>query len=140
MDSSSRYLVVILLVAFLVITVLQMRKQNRRLREVQRFQASVVPGMSVATTSGMHGTIVSVAETTVRLRIADGVDVTWERAALMNEVSSHTDDATTGSSGAQLAGPEPTNAAGRQRPGTAAEGAGEGAGEGAPSTPSPASD
>jgi preprotein translocase subunit YajC len=44
--------------------------------------AAVKKGDRVVTTSGMHGTVVSLAEHTVTLRVADQVKLEFDRTAI----------------------------------------------------------
>lgn len=78
----------LLLVVFLVVPLLTFRKQNQRMKEIRSFQESVTPGMVVKTTSGMHGRVTQVGETTVDLEISSGVVCTWDRASILSLVDS----------------------------------------------------
>ncbi len=49
--------------------------QQRQRRAREEFLNSLKPGEAVATTDGICGRILNVDETTVTLRIADGVDI-----------------------------------------------------------------
>ena len=80
-------LLILLLVVFLAIPFFQIRKQNKRLREIREFQSELQVGQEVKTSSGVHGTITAVNELTVVLDIANDVQVTWDRAAILEYVN-----------------------------------------------------
>jgi preprotein translocase subunit YajC len=77
-------LVPLLFIAIMVIVllVLPMRQRNRAMQQARMLQESLTPGTEVMTTSGLFGTVVSVAEETVELEIADGVVVRWAKPAI----------------------------------------------------------
>lgn len=63
-----------------------MRKQKRQAAESKRMQESLLPGTRVMTTSGLYGTISSVADDTIELEVAPGVRTNWVRAAIREVV------------------------------------------------------
>ncbi len=73
----------LLVIVFLAIPLLQMRKQNKQLNDIRAFQAQIAVGQRVKTTSGLFATVVALNEDHVRLNIAPGVEVEWDRAALL---------------------------------------------------------
>lgn len=79
-------LLALLLVVFVVVPLLGMRKQNQRLREINSFQESLRVGMVVKTTSGIHGRVNYVGDTTVDLEISPGVQTTWDKATVLELV------------------------------------------------------
>ncbi|MBF4553526.1 preprotein translocase subunit YajC [Corynebacterium suicordis] len=80
------FLLGLLLVVFVALPLISMRKQNRRVKEIQAFQERLHPGMVVKTTSGMHARIAHVGETTVDLEISAGVVSTWDKAVVLSLV------------------------------------------------------
>lgn len=76
-----------LLLIFLGIPLLQIRKQNKRLKEIREFQASLQVGDLVRTSSGVHAEVISVSDLTVVLEIAPGVQVTWDKAAVLEKLN-----------------------------------------------------
>jgi preprotein translocase subunit YajC len=77
-------LVPLLFIAIMVIVllVLPMRQRNRAMQQARMLQESLVPGTEVMTTSGLFGTVVSVAEESVELEVSPGVVVRWAKAAI----------------------------------------------------------
>ena len=84
---NQQYLFLILLaVAFVALIVLPGRQRKRMQAKTQEMQESLRPGAQVMTTSGIHGTVSSLGDTTVTVDIAPGVPVTFERRAIMQVV------------------------------------------------------
>lgn len=80
-------LLLLLMVVLLAVPLWQTFRQNKKIREIRAMQDRVAPGERVQTGAGVHGRIVAVGETTVDLEIADGVVTTWERAAILRNLS-----------------------------------------------------
>ena len=64
-------------IAFLVLIIyfLMIRPMRQREKRHREFLSALTPGDKVVTQGGLHGTVVSVGERTVQVRIADGVKV-----------------------------------------------------------------
>jgi preprotein translocase subunit YajC len=95
---NQQYLFLILLaVAFVALIVLPGRQRKKMAAQAQQLQNSLTPGTPVMTTSGMHGTVRGLGDTTVDVDIAPGVTVTFERRAIMQvKQPATTDPASTG--------------------------------------------
>ena len=63
--------------------VLPARQRRTMQARAQALQESLTVGTPVMTTSGIHGTVARLDETTVDLELAPGVVVTFVRAAIM---------------------------------------------------------
>jgi preprotein translocase subunit YajC len=61
---------------------LLLRPQQKQKQERERMLASMKRGDRVVTTSGMHGTVTSLSEHTVVLRVADQVKLEFDRSAI----------------------------------------------------------
>ena len=72
----------LLVLALLVPMFLGMRRQKRELAKTAELQDSLAVGDRVLTTSGLHGLVDGVTETTVDLEIAPGIITTWSRAVV----------------------------------------------------------
>lgn len=81
---------VLILGLFWFLLIRPARNQQRAMAAVQ---AALTPGARVRTGSGLHGTIVSVADDTVDLEIAPGVVVTFARAAVTHLVGDQAESA-----------------------------------------------
>ncbi len=67
--------ILILLFPFLLLYMLLIRPQQRRLRDAQLMAASLQPEDEVVTAGGIHGTVTAVDDGTVWVEIAPGVIV-----------------------------------------------------------------
>jgi preprotein translocase subunit YajC len=67
---------------FAIFYFIVLRPQQRQKADRERMLAAVKKGDRVVTTSGMHGTVVSLAEHTVTLRVADQVKLEFDRTAI----------------------------------------------------------
>ena len=66
----------------LIFWLLVIRPQSRRQRELGRMQSSLEVGDRVMLTSGIHGTLRELGDSTVQVEIAPGVAVTVARGAV----------------------------------------------------------
>ena len=67
---------------FAIFYFMLIRPQQRQRKERERLLSAVKAGDKVVTTSGIHGTVTKLDETTVTLRVADQVRMTFDRAAI----------------------------------------------------------
>jgi preprotein translocase subunit YajC len=74
---------VLLALAFVLLIFLPARQRRKVQQQAQEMQNSLSLGTPVMTTSGMHGTIVALGDTTIDLEIAPGVVATFERRAIL---------------------------------------------------------
>jgi preprotein translocase subunit YajC len=74
---------ILLALAVVLLFVLPSRQRKRMQTKAQEMQSSLVPGTPVLTTSGLHGTVAGLGDTTVDLQIAPGVVVTFARQAIL---------------------------------------------------------
>jgi len=68
------------------------RPQRQRQKQMQELFESLAPGDDVVTIGGLHGRIVSVGEKTVVLRVADNVDVTFDRDTIGKRATGEAED------------------------------------------------
>ena len=66
-----------------VLFVLPARQRKRMQEQNAAMQAALTVGTPVMTTSGLHGTVAGLSETTLDLEIAPGVVVTFARQAVL---------------------------------------------------------
>jgi preprotein translocase subunit YajC len=74
---------ILLALAVLLLFVLPARQRKRMQEQAKALQEALSVGTPVMTTSGMHGTVAGLGETTVDLEIAPGVVVTFARPAIL---------------------------------------------------------
>ena len=67
---------------FAIFYFLLIRPQQRQKRERERLLGSVKRGDRVVTTSGLHGTVTGLTDTTVVLRVTEQVKLEFDRAAI----------------------------------------------------------
>ena len=60
------------------------RPQSKRQKEHQRLISTLKTGDRVVTTSGIHGMITNVKDTTVTVKVADNVKIEMEKSAVAN--------------------------------------------------------
>ncbi|MCA1693147.1 MAG: preprotein translocase subunit YajC [Actinobacteria bacterium] len=81
-----------LLFTFVLMWVLLIRPQQRRMREHQAVVASLRPGDEIVTAGGIYGTVQSIDDEAMLLRVAPGVELRVLRAAVSQRVSGTADD------------------------------------------------
>jgi preprotein translocase subunit YajC len=74
---------ILLALMLVVLIVLPARQRKRAQEQAATMQASLELGTPVMTTSGLHGTVAALGDTTVDLQIAPGVVVTFARQAIL---------------------------------------------------------
>jgi len=84
----------LLVLALLVPMFLGMRRQKRELAKTAELQDSLAVGDRVLTTSGLHGLVDGLTETTVDLEVAPGIITTWSRAVVREVLPDEDDDVT----------------------------------------------
>ena len=67
---------------FAIFYFLLIRPQQKQRREREALLAAVKRGDRVVTTGGIHGTVTGLDDTTVTLRVADQVKMTFDRGAI----------------------------------------------------------
>jgi preprotein translocase subunit YajC len=67
---------------FAIFYFLLIRPQQQQKRETERMRASLKKGDRVVTTGGLHGTVLTVNDQTVVLRVSDQVKLEFDRSAV----------------------------------------------------------
>jgi preprotein translocase subunit YajC len=75
--------IIVLALLAVMLFVLPARQRKRMQAQAQAMQQSLTIGTPVMTTSGLHGTVAGLGETTVDLEIAPGVVATFARPAVL---------------------------------------------------------
>jgi preprotein translocase subunit YajC len=73
---------------FAIFYFLLIRPQQKQRREREALLAAVKRGDRVVTTGGIHGTVTALDDTTITLRVADQVRITFDRGAVGRVVES----------------------------------------------------
>ncbi|MGY1814156.1 preprotein translocase subunit YajC [Blastococcus sp. SYSU D00820] len=74
---------ILIALAFVLLIVLPARQRKRMAAQAQALQESLTVGTPVMTTSGLHGTVAAIGDTTIDLEISPGVVVTFVRQAIL---------------------------------------------------------
>ena len=74
---------ILLALAVILLFVLPARQRKRMAAQAMALQESLTVGTPVMTTSGLHGTVARLTDTTADLEIAPGVVVTFVRQAIL---------------------------------------------------------
>jgi preprotein translocase subunit YajC len=75
-----------IILIFIIMYFVLFRPQMRRQKEQQRLVSALKTGDRVVTTSGIHGMISNVKDTTVIVKVADNVKLEMEKTAVTNVV------------------------------------------------------
>jgi len=74
---------------FIIMYYVMLRPQMRRQKEAAKLVAALKTGDRVVTSSGIHGLISNVKETTVIVKVADNVKLEMEKTAVTNVVKTN---------------------------------------------------
>ena len=74
---------ILLALAFVLLIFLPARQRRKMQQKTQELQNSLSVGTPVMTTSGLHGTVAGLGDSTVDLEISPGVRVTFARQAVL---------------------------------------------------------
>ena len=69
---------------FVIMYFIMIRPQARRQKEQQKLVSSLKTGDRVVTSSGIHGLIANVKDSTVIVKVADNVKIEMDKAAVTN--------------------------------------------------------
>ncbi|MBN1592648.1 MAG: preprotein translocase subunit YajC [Candidatus Coatesbacteria bacterium] len=82
-EAGSPYSSLLFMGAILVIFYfLLIRPQQRRQKEIKRMQSDLKVGDRITTSGGIHGTVASISENTVSLKVAEKVKLEIDRTAI----------------------------------------------------------
>lgn len=68
------------------------RPQQKRQKEARALMDSLAVGDEVISIGGLHGRVSGLEDKTATLRLADGVEVVFERAAIASKVTADDDE------------------------------------------------
>lgn len=83
-------MILMLVAVFAIMYFFMIRPQQKRQKEIQKFQNELVEGTEVVTGGGIHGTVKSIdlAKNTVDVKIARDVVVTVEKSYVFKDMAS----------------------------------------------------
>jgi preprotein translocase subunit YajC len=70
---------------------LLIRPQQKKQKEHQKLVSAIKTGDSVVTSSGIHGIVANVKDTTILLKVADNVKIEMDKAAVVSVTKSAQD-------------------------------------------------
>jgi len=79
---------ILLVVIFWVVLI---RPQQKRAKALRQRQANLKKGDNVVTIGGMHATVNAVSDTTVSLRISEGIFVKYDKTAIASVIDKGAD-------------------------------------------------
>lgn len=80
MANFSQFLLPVALLALMYF--MMIRPQQQQAKKRQEMLNSLTVGADVVTIGGLHGTISAMDETSIRLKVASGVELTFNRSAI----------------------------------------------------------
>ncbi|MBR6277308.1 MAG: preprotein translocase subunit YajC [Bacteroidales bacterium] len=80
-------MIIMLVLMFAVFYLFMIRPQQKKQKELNKFRESLKPGSKVMTVGGIHGTIVSVLDTTFIVAIAQDVNISVEKSCIIADSS-----------------------------------------------------
>lgn len=80
-------LLILLLLILFVPTFLMQRRQRRQLEKITSIQEALTIGEEVVTTAGIHALVRGISESEVVLEIAQGMEVTFEKTAVVRSLT-----------------------------------------------------
>ena len=82
-QQGSMWPTILMMVAlFAIMYFFMIRPQQKKQKEVNRFRDALAVGQDVVTIGGIHGTIKSIDGNIITLKVATGVDIRVEKAAI----------------------------------------------------------
>ncbi|MBQ0158991.1 MAG: preprotein translocase subunit YajC [Bacteroidales bacterium] len=76
-------MIIMLVAIFAIMYFFMIRPQNKQRKKLQQFRDSLTVGQEVVTIGGLHGTVKNIDGQSVKINIATGVDVIFEKSAIV---------------------------------------------------------
>jgi preprotein translocase subunit YajC len=88
-QNSGWSMIIMLVAMFAIIYFFMIRPQQKRQKEIQKFQNELTEGMSVVTSGGIYGTVKSIdmSKNTVDIKIARDVVVTVDKGSVFKDMA-----------------------------------------------------
>jgi len=75
------------LLIFVIMYFFMIRPQMKRQKKEKAYRESIHKGKRIVTTSGMHGKIVEMGDTTIVLEVQNGIRIKMEKSVISAELS-----------------------------------------------------
>lgn len=76
--------IIMILAMFAIIYFFMIRPQSKQQKALEQLRNNLTIGQDVITTGGLHGTVKAVADKTVTLRVASGVELVFEKNSIVS--------------------------------------------------------
>ena len=80
-------MIVMLVLMFVIFYFFMIRPQQKKQKELNKFRSELKAGDKVLTVGGIHGTVVSIQETTILIAIAENVEISVEKSCIIADNS-----------------------------------------------------
>ena len=89
-NGSGMSMIIMMVAVFAIMWFFMIRPQQKKQKEIQKFQNELTEGTEVVTGGGIHGTVKSIdlAKSTVDIKIARDVVVTVEKTSVYKDMAS----------------------------------------------------
>ena len=84
---SSMSFIILMIAMFAIMYFFMIRPQQKKQKEIQKFQNSIAEGTSVVTGGGIYGTVTKADGIKLEVKIAEGLTVTVNRATVRDVVN-----------------------------------------------------
>lgn len=75
--------IIMIVLMFAIIYFFMIRPQSKQQKKINAFRQALTVGQDVVTTGGVHGTVKAIGEGTVTLKVATGVEIVFDKTAIM---------------------------------------------------------
>ena len=86
-------MIIMLVLMFVIFYFFMIRPQQKKQKELNKFRDELKSGDKVLTVGGIHGTVVSILESTIIIAIAQGVEISVEKSCIIADNSDLTNNA-----------------------------------------------
>ncbi|MBQ3655536.1 MAG: preprotein translocase subunit YajC [Bacteroidales bacterium] len=80
-------MIIMLVLMFVIFYFFMIRPQQKKQKELNKFRDELKSGDKVLTVGGIHGTVVSILESTIIIAIAQGVEISVEKSCIIADNS-----------------------------------------------------
>jgi len=88
-EGNPMQMIIMLVLMFGVFYFFMIRPQIKKQKELKTFREALAVGAEVVTIGGLHGTVSSIQDTTVKLKVEGGTIIKVEKSALITDFAAH---------------------------------------------------
>lgn len=82
-QNGSMSFIIMMVIMFAIFYFMIMRPQQKKQKEMEKFRQEIKSGSKVMTVGGIHGTVVTVYDTTILLNVCTDVNITVEKSCIV---------------------------------------------------------